>query len=167
MTRPSIHVEALEPRHAAVLFEDLQAIELYTFIPDEPPESEQALRERYARLAAGGRDGVLWMNWVMSDAGRAVGTLQATVYADHRALIAYLVLPRCWRRGYGAAGVTWMLESLRDEYGVRRAEALIDTRNAASIGLVEALGFRREETIVGAAVLKGGASDEYRYAREI
>jgi ribosomal-protein-alanine N-acetyltransferase len=46
---------------------------------------------------------------------------------------------------------------------VSRVAAEIDTRNTASIHLVEALGFARVATTPGADFFKGAASDEYRY----
>jgi ribosomal-protein-alanine N-acetyltransferase len=42
--------------------------------------------------------------------------------------------------------------------------AEIDTRNAASIRLVEGLGFERVEIVRDADWFKGAASDEFRYA---
>jgi len=39
----------------------------------------------------------------------------------------------------------------------------MDTRNAASVSLSEALGFERVGTTLGADHFKGSVSDEYRY----
>jgi [ribosomal protein S5]-alanine N-acetyltransferase len=39
----------------------------------------------------------------------------------------------------------------------------MDTRNAASVSLAEALGFERVCTTLGADYFKGLVSDEYRY----
>ncbi len=164
-----LRVEALTPAHAAVLYPVLDDPALYTYIDEDPPASLEALTRRYAHLARGGRGDEVWRNWVVflraSDA--PVGTLQATITVDRRALVAYAVVPRCWRRGLGAEAVGWMLDELRDRDGVVRAEALIDTRNVASMALVERVGFRRVETINFAAVLRGEPSHEHRYAIDL
>ena len=39
----------------------------------------------------------------------------------------------------------------------------MDTRNAASVALAEALGFERVGTTPGTGHFKGSVSDEYRY----
>jgi [ribosomal protein S5]-alanine N-acetyltransferase len=167
MTRTTrLRIERLVPAHAAVLFEDLCEPALYTFIPDDPPVSVEALAARYERLAAGAPPdrSEAWRNWTMFDAadGRPVGTLQATIYPDGCASIAYLVVVRRWREGFAREGVAWMLDHLVAN-GVTRFDANIDTRNAASIGLVESLGFRRVRTLTAADHFKGAASDEYVY----
>lgn len=128
------------------------------------------LAARFDRLAAGSpQPDEVWRNWVMFTAfdSVAVGTLQASVFADRRAMIAYMVLPPYWRQGYGAEGVRWMLHQLADQDHVALAEAFIDTRNAASISLVKRLGFRHRATIVNADTFKGSSSDEHVYDKQI
>ncbi len=165
---PRLRVEQLAPAHAAELFPRLLAPELYTYIDEDPPASVEALQRRYTHLATGGRGDEVWRNWVafVRDTGEPAGTLQATIFPDRRALIAYSVLPRLWRRGIGREAVAWLLGELARD-GVVRAEALIDTRNAASIALVERVGFQRVETIPFAATVHGERSDEHRYARAL
>jgi RimJ/RimL family protein N-acetyltransferase len=164
-----LRIEPLSTRHAADLFEALQASGLYTFIPDEPPASTDALRLRFERLIRGSEGEETWRNWVLFLRGgrRPVGTLQATIFPDARALIAYSVLPAFWRQGFGTEAVGWMLGELHETEGVPIAEAVIDTENRASIALVVRLGFRLVATARNAAVLKGRRSDEYRFERRL
>ena len=56
-----------------------------------------------------------------------------------------------------------MLALLFADYKVSRVAAEIDTRNVASIHLVEALGFTRVAMAPNADFFKGTVSDEYRY----
>jgi RimJ/RimL family protein N-acetyltransferase len=133
--------EPLAEHHAARVFGELQAAELYAYIPEQPPSSVDALAARYARLAAGGPTGELWRNWIALDGDVPVGTLQATVYGDGRADVAWVIFPRYWRRGYGTASAAWMLEQLAAHDGVTRFEATIDPRNTASLRLAAKLGF--------------------------
>jgi RimJ/RimL family protein N-acetyltransferase len=162
-------MEPLLPAHAGALFAPLRDARLYTYVPEDPPLSLAALTARYAQLAAGcPHAGEVWRNWVMLTAdNRPVGTLQASVLADHRALVAYLVLAEHWGQGFGSEGVAWMLDEIAARDGVELAEAFIDTRNHASLRLVERLGFSRRATIANADFFKGHTSDEHVYEKRL
>ena len=92
-----------------------------------------------------------------------VGTLEATVYPDLSAYIAYTVFVPFWRQGYAREGCARILRHLLDDYRVRVVVAEMDTRNAASVSLAEALGFAWVGTTLGADHFKGSVSDEHRY----
>jgi ribosomal-protein-alanine N-acetyltransferase len=164
---PRLLLEPLAVSHATALFEALQAPALYTYIPQDPPSSLEALMARYAALASrrspdGQED---WLNWALRQrkTGIYVGTVQATVRADHTALLAYMIFPAFWRQSYARESCARVLAHLFEDYYVGRVAAEIDTRNTASLRLVEALGFTRVATAPGADFFKGAASDEYRY----
>ncbi len=70
-----------------------------------------------------------------------MGTLEATVFPERCAYLAYTVFFQFWRRGYAREGCARMLTHLLEEHGVRVVAAEMDKRNAASIALVETLGF--------------------------
>lgn len=137
---------ALEPQvaaHAAELFPVLSNPALYVFTDAKRPSSEKWLRDRFARLESRvSPDGTQrWLNWIVRDGdGVAVGYVQASVRAE-RAEIAYVIGREFWRRGYAREACIAMLAELASGYGVKRATATIDPRNAASIGLIEKLGF--------------------------
>lgn len=146
----------LEPQvaaHAAELYPLLSDPELYTFIDDKGPVSEAALRERFARLETrlSGDGTEQWLNWVVRNAeGVAVGYVQASVYADGSAEIAYVLGRPFWRRGYGRAACEVMIADLRASYGVQRLTATLDPQNAASLALLKSLGFAFESEDVAA-----------------
>ncbi|HEX7303157.1 GNAT family N-acetyltransferase [Lentzea sp.] len=82
----------LRPEHVGEMAEVLSDPALHAFIGGAP-DSPQALRARYERLAAGSPDpGQRWLNWVirLRDEDRLVGTVQATI-ADGTAEIAWVV----------------------------------------------------------------------------
>ena len=172
-----LSLEPLLPEHAARLFESLADERLYRFIPTEAPESAEALETRYRKLSSRrSPDGSeLWLNFAMRlregtapEEGTVpqptyVGTLEATVCPDRSAYIAYTVFVPFWRRGYAREGCARLLRHLLEDYGVRVVVAEMDTRNAASVSLVEALGFERVGTTLGADRFKGSVSDEHRY----
>lgn len=174
LTTPRLVLEPLEAAHAAALFEPLQDARLYRWIPQEPPTSPEALAARYARLSGrrspDGRQ--IWLNWAarLRPAFPAdtttpyAGTFQATVYPDSRALIAYMIFTPFQRQGYAREGCARMLECLTQQYAVCSIGAEIDTRNAASLALVESLGFTRVATHLAVDTFKGTSSDEHHYA---
>ena len=167
LTTARLVLELLTEAHAAALVGALSDERLYRFIPQNPPASADALAARYRRLEArrspDGREA--WLNWAMrltaSDA--YVGTLEATVRPDRTADVAYVVFVPHHRRGYAREGLVRILAHLFGDYGVATVAATIDTRNAASIALVEGLGFARVATLRDADFFKGATSDEYRY----
>jgi RimJ/RimL family protein N-acetyltransferase len=161
-----LFLEPILPAHAPMLYESLRDEKLYQFIPQDPPAPLQALTDRYdslsARRSPDGREA--WLNWAVRERGSGdyVGTLEATVH-DRKATVAYMVFVPYQRRGYAAEACARLLEHLVDDYRVGVVAAEIDTRNAASIALVESLGFERVGFQKDADHFKGSTSDEYRY----
>jgi ribosomal-protein-alanine N-acetyltransferase len=140
---------------------------LYTFIPFEPPADVRTLEERY-RLLAGRRspDGTEeWLNWFARDksGGEYVAMIQLTIRPHSSAYLAYFTFAAQWRRGYAYEACRAAIHYLIGR-GVEQIVAEIDTRNVASIRLVEKLGFRRVACTPKAALIRGADSDEYRYA---
>lgn len=160
-------LEPLAAAHAAELYEHLLDRRLYTFIPQDPPVSEGSLEDRYRKLSTRrSPDGSeAWLNWAVREreTGRYAGTLEATVEGDRTAFVAYTVFVPYQRRGFAAEGCERILAHLFEDYGVSAIVAEIDTRNAASVALVESLGFGRVALLEGVDHFKGASSDEYRY----
>jgi [ribosomal protein S5]-alanine N-acetyltransferase len=167
---PRLLLEPILLAHAPVLYERMQEERLYQFIPQDPPDTPRALEDRYdflsARRSPDGREA--WLNWAVRerDSGEYAGTLEATVYDNKTAIIAYIVFLPYQRRGIAAEACGRLLEHLFEDYRVGMVAAEIDTRNAASIALVESLGFERVGFQKDADHFKGSTSDEYRYEIE-
>ena len=167
MKSPRLVMEPLLPAHAASLYDLLRDKRLYEFIPKNPPASPQALEARYLALSSrrspDGREA--WLNWALraSRSGDYVGVLEATVHENLTAEIAYMVFAPFQRQGLAAEACSRLLAHLFEDYGVSIAAAEIDTRNVASIALVESLGFERVAFHEEADHFKGSSSDEYRY----
>lgn len=168
MQATRLRLEPLVAGHAAIMFEGLRDPNAYRYIPQEPPASAHELANRYAALESrrspDGREA--WLNWALVDSDRrARGYVQATVRLDSReAWIAYLVFASSQRQGYAKEALSALLPALRDAYDIYRFNAEIDTRNLASIRLVEALGFERVRYVRHADEFKGSVSDEFHYA---
>lgn len=161
-----LSLEPLVASHAAAIYAQMLDERLYQFIPQSPPKSLQALESRYrvlsSRLSPDGQEA--WLNWVVRlRDGNYIGTLEATVYANCTAAIAYMIFPLFWQQGYAKEGCTRLLNHLFKDYGISVVSAEIDTRNIASISLVETLGFKHMSTHTNANFFKGAVSHEYRY----
>jgi ribosomal-protein-alanine N-acetyltransferase len=165
-------LEPLLPEHAPLLFEGLADERLHRFIPTDAPESAEALETRYRKLSSRrSPDGAeVWLNFAMRlreegtlPKASYVGMLEATVFPNRSAYIAYTVFVPFWRQGYAREGCARMLRHLLEDYRVLVVVAGMDTRNAASVSLAEALGFERVGTTLGADHFKGSVSDEHRY----
>jgi [ribosomal protein S5]-alanine N-acetyltransferase len=160
-------LEPLVESHAVHIYRQLQDERLYQFIPQEPPISLQVLQTRYrtlsSRLSPDGQEA--WLNWAVSlrQFGTYIGTLEATVYANQTAAIAYMIFPPFWQQGYAKEGCLRLLNHLFNDYQVNIVAAQIDTRNVASIELIKSLGFKRVFTKENADFFKGCVSHEYRY----
>jgi [ribosomal protein S5]-alanine N-acetyltransferase len=142
---PRLILEPLVSAHAAKLFEPLQDARIYVYESLTPPESAKMLEARYALLAARrSPDGSqIWLNWaVRRKTGEYVGTVQATIEAP-RAMIGYDFFPPFWKRGFAREACAEVVRVLTTEFGIQKIEAVVDVENAASIKLLEALGFSR------------------------
>jgi len=160
-------LEPLTPRHAVHLFPLLLDERIYRFIPDDPPTTIATLTQRYERLATrrSPSGDELWLNWAVrrKPGPQYIGTVQATVYSNHSANLAYVLAPVYWGHGYATEACQRLLALLFNDYQVYAVRAEVDTRNTASQQLLERLAFDRTTFQPAADVFKGSSSDEYTY----
>jgi [ribosomal protein S5]-alanine N-acetyltransferase len=163
-------LEPLLPKHAPILFERLKNATLYQYIPQEPPADIEALLDRFNnfrnRISPNGLE--LWLNWALrlKQSSEYIGLVQATINQDQSALIAYFIFSAWQKRGFCREALFRLNKFLFDESHVTSVFAEIDTRNLASIKVVEGLGFERIDTVKNADFFKGNFSSEYRYRLE-
>ncbi|MEO8703611.1 MAG: GNAT family N-acetyltransferase [Kofleriaceae bacterium] len=139
-----LSLELLGHEHAEGLFAAFDHPAIHTYLVAPEVTTLAALHERIDHLARGpARDGETWLNVVMRrlDDAVLVGRLEATCYPGW-AEIAYLVGLAYQRRGYAREGLQWLLGELPSR-GCSEIFAAIHPDNAASVGLVENLGFTR------------------------
>jgi [ribosomal protein S5]-alanine N-acetyltransferase len=147
--KPAVVLEQQLRTHAAELYPLLSDPVLYEFEDRPGPKSCAALFERFKMLESRrSPDGSEhWLNWVIRlGDGRAAGSVQATVYQDQTANIAYILGRKHWGKGLAFAAVSQMLFVLADEYSVTKLRASVDPRNARSIRLLERIGLQVEHT---------------------
>ena len=137
----------LEPQtaaHAAEMFPLLADPEMTRYLDTDPPSDLAWLTARFAkletRLSADGREH--WLNWVIRSPQHGLaGYVQATVYTDGSADIAYELGRRFWGRGWASRSTLEMLQELGRGYGAQRVFATVDRRNHRSVRLLTRLAF--------------------------
>lgn len=167
ITSSNLVLETITPAHAAKLFPLLQAEELYTYIPQNPPVDIAALQNKYTRWAVGQSESgdEIWLNFALYHPRLAayVGTLQATIQINGVIYIAYETFLPFQRQGFAKESCQTMIDYLKQTYPTHDICAHVDTRNQSSIGLLHALGFKLKETLYHADEFKGSISDEFVY----
>jgi RimJ/RimL family protein N-acetyltransferase len=116
-----------------------------------------------SRSSPDGREA--WLNWAVRARDRVayLGRLEATVRRDGSALIAYEFDPNYWGQGFAGEACRWLLGELAMAHGVREVRAEVDTRNTASIRLLERLSFERIAYKENADSFKGAPSHELTF----
>lgn len=161
----SLVYEPLTEEHAKEFFSQVHDERLYEFIPERPPKSLTALQREYAEFSAGAPEhsGEVWLNWAirLSPGGECVGTLQATRFADGLLWVGYKVLPQAWGQGVASTALGWLTKTLQERFNGQALLAAVDTRNHASIRVLEKCHFRllRREP----AELHGEATEDFVY----
>ena len=138
-----LRLEPQTAQHAAEMFSVLSDPAIYEY-ENEPPSSVEWLRERFSKLesrtSSDGRE--QWLNWVIRiPSSELIGYVQATVYSEGRAHIAYVLSSAYWGHGHARKAIEAMIAELARHYGVRALFAVLKDRNVRSVRLLERLGF--------------------------
>jgi [ribosomal protein S5]-alanine N-acetyltransferase len=136
----------LEPQvaeHAKEMFVVLSDPAIYEF-ENEPPWSVNEVRQRFqeleSRKSPNGQE--QWLNWVVRlPTGQLAGFVQATVYPQGRAAVAYEFSSAHWGRGYARRSLEAMFSELAERYEVTLVCAVLKKPNFRSLRLLERLGF--------------------------
>lgn len=145
LTTPRLALEPLTVEHAPAMFPVLSDAAIYRYLDYGPPASIEYLEDVYRCLASakspdGGQD---WLNWIVRPHRQApVGYVQATVFGQTQAWVAYVLDSVHWGHGYAKEATAAMIDHLASKWGVTRYLATVEVANAASIRLLERLGFR-------------------------
>jgi [ribosomal protein S5]-alanine N-acetyltransferase len=159
-------LEPLKVTHGVALYHLFQDKRIYEYIPTPVPASLEYLEQRYqkleTRLSPNGTEA--WLNWAVyiKEHQTYAGYIEATVLPGV-AKIAYILAPLFWRQGYAYEACKHLISIVWRDYNITEIIAEVDTRNLASIRLLERLGFICIETRRDADFFKGVSSDEYIY----
>jgi ribosomal-protein-alanine N-acetyltransferase len=137
-------LEPLVASHAEAMFSVLSEPSLHIHIDSSPPESVDALRQRYIKLEARASPdrSQLWLNWaVVSPGVGPIGFVQATVVGT-TAWVAYLLGREYWARGYASEATFAMLGYLASVHQTSLFKATVEVENSNSVALLRRIGFR-------------------------
>ena len=138
----------LEPQtaeHAAEMFVVLSDPAIYAY-ENSPPPSAAWLRARFERLetrrSADGTE--LWLNWVVRlRSSQLIGYVQATVFPNAKAAIAYEFSSAWWGQGLAREAVEALIRELVGYHHVTHLTAVAKRANQRSLRLLDQLGFAR------------------------
>jgi RimJ/RimL family protein N-acetyltransferase len=147
LTGARVRLRWLVPSDVNALYGVFSNAEVMRYWVRPPFEHEGEARDLLAKIERMFREQSLFQ-WGIApfDDDRVIGTCTlAHVDASNlRAELGYALGREHWRRGLMGEALTLLLAFAFGELGLRRLEADVDPRNAASIRSLERLGFRRE-----------------------
>ncbi|MEN0581567.1 GNAT family N-acetyltransferase [Phytobacter palmae] len=161
-------LEPLDKSHAPGMYAGLSIESDYKYIPSNPPASLAELIARYERVSQRHSPDKreIWLNWVIINrkSGAYLGYVQSTIMTDECwAYIAYHVFGAYQRKGVAKQCVRMLIDYLFNHYNLSHVDALIDSRNLASVRLMECLQLKKINELKDADFFKGSTSDEFHY----
>lgn len=103
---------------------------------------------------------------VLPDSGAVIGDISLRQVGDGQGQgeIGFVINPDHQRRGYATEACAALMRLGFEELGLHRVVGRADPRNAASVGVMERLGMRREAHFRENEFIKGKWGDEVVYA---
>ena len=159
----------IQREHAQLAHAFLRDPQLYLYLPKDAPSLADVERQfSFWENRISPDKSEFWLNWAVFWKEACIGTMQAGVHrASKEASIAYMIATGYQGKGLGTEATGAMIDHLHQHYKVRRVKAWIDTRNRASIRLVEKLGLQKVEWIQNADHFKGASSDEFVFQKDL
>lgn len=145
-------------------FSDPELTRYFGTAPFTSIEQAHGFIAQYEKAAEQGR-AIRWgIAWKRSDALAGTCGFHNWSQQHLRAEIGYEVAPSLWRRGVMSEALPAICGFGFGPMRLNRIGALISLPNAASIRLVEKLGFQREGVLRQVLVTAGGAEDLLSYS---
>ena len=148
------------------LFEIFSNPEVMRYWSSPPMEDLSGVRKLLREIREGFEGRTLY-EWgvALADGDRVIGTctLARLDAANRRAELGYSLDRTFWGRGYMTETLTALLDHSFGDLRLYRLEADIDPRNAASIRLLERLGFRSEGLLRERWIVAGEVQDSAIY----
>jgi RimJ/RimL family protein N-acetyltransferase len=138
------HPRPADVEDVFALFSDPEALRYWS----HPPLADHAAARRYLVGIDEGFAGRTLFQWAVAgrEDDRVIGTVTLFQWdrPNRRAEAGFMLGRAHWGRGYAQEAVGAVLRFGFDAMGLHRVEADVDPANAASLRLLERLGFRRE-----------------------
>lgn len=141
------------------VFGDGATMRYWSRLPMQTVEEAAARIERVSKGFAAG-DSISWVV-IQREDDRLVGTLDLFRFdfSHRRCECGYSLASTAWGKGYMSEVLPVALDYGFGELGLHRIEADTDPRNAASVKLLERMGFQREGTLRERWQVGGEVSD--------
>jgi ribosomal-protein-alanine N-acetyltransferase len=145
------------------VFSDSQVMRYWS---TAPITNREAAAEMQREIAAGNeRNSIMKWGLALRDSNSIIGT--ATLFNldvdNGRAELGYAMARAYWGQGYMHEALQALLSHAFDVLKLRRLEADVDPRNAASIHTLERLGFQREGFLRERWNVNGDLQDAFFY----
>ncbi|MEM6989510.1 MAG: GNAT family N-acetyltransferase [Myxococcota bacterium] len=141
------------------IYSDAETMKYWSTVPMKDPEQARELIQSIERYF----DEKTLIEWGVSrlEDGAAIGTvtLSSLDLTHRRAEIGFALARSCWGRGYMKEALAATFDYAFGELGLGRIEADVDPDNAASLGLLERMGFQREGYLRERWRVGGGVQD--------
>jgi len=164
-SRLSIRNLASEDLEAFLIYRSNPAVTLYQgFDVMDEAQASNFIEAQAEKLF--GKPGE-WVQYALESkvTGLLIGDCAIKLQSDPRiAEIGITISHLEQRKGFAKEAMLGILAFLFDEEGLHRVEETVDAENAASIQLLESLGFRREGHFIENIFFNGKWGSEYRYA---
>ena len=138
-----------------------------TYIPLLRYATTEKLEERFNTLSSKGpNDGTcVWLNWILKEKiiNQYIGWIQATIFDNSKAALAYVIFPKYWKQGYAKEACSSIIEHIFGTYSIESIFVEIDTRNEISNKLVKSLGFILVSEKKDADYFNNAKSNEYTF----
>jgi RimJ/RimL family protein N-acetyltransferase len=131
-----------------------------------PEQTRDALERNIRRTALREEGDGLVLAVVPDGVGRVVGqvTLRWTSREHRQGEVGFILNPAFQGRGLATEAAGVLLDLGFDQLGLHRIAGRCDTRNLASVRVMQRLGMRREAHFVHDEIFKGEWGDQYVYA---
>ena len=147
ITTPRVVLRWISEDDIDCLFEVFSDPQVMRYWSSGPLANREAAAEMQREIAAGNHNNTM-MKWglALRESNRVIGT--ATLFNlnldNDRAELGYAMGRAHWGKGYMNEALRALVSYAFDVMNLRRLEADVDPRNAASIRTLERLGFQRE-----------------------
>ncbi len=161
-----LRMHLIKKEHAGLTYTVLQSPNLYSYIPQKPPTLKELEKKfEWWEKNTESPDGTeYWLNWIVVEKVTltTIGTIQIGIHKENReGAIAYMIGIDFQGKGYGTEAVKALLDHCHTEYSVQVFKAWIDTRNIASLRLVQKIGMNKVDFLQNADHFDGENSDEW------
>jgi len=137
------------------IYSDKRAMQYWSTAPHDSPARTQ---ENLDRLISSAEQQLLY--FVIEKDGKVIGT--AGMHQAHE--VGFLLHPDHWRQGIATEAMNAIVPYLFEATDAPALTADVDPRNAASVGLLTALGFRETHRAQNTFCIEGVWSDSVYFA---